>query len=252
MEGKDGCWARRTSSAPSASVRTQFSSSVLSSHQGNGQGPGLPLGNQTGVLPTDSHQVLDQIPCSWSAVCMRPTHETSPAREIRGWGVRGQNRAREEMGQDGMLDSCGDCHKWPQAWSLKTTPWDLPRGPVVKTPPSNAGGMGLIIGGTDAEAEIPTLWPRDAKNWLIGKDPDAGKDWGQEEKGTIEDEMVGWHHWLDEHELEQALGVGDGQGSLACMQSIGLQRMGHDWATELNWTEGNYDLNYLTVQPMNK
>ena len=64
--------------------------------------------------------------------------------------------------------------------------------------------------------ETPILWPTDAKNWLIWKDPDAGKDWRQEEKGTTEDEMVGWHHQLDGHEFEQALGVGDEQGSLAC------------------------------------
>ena len=66
----------------------------------------------------------------------------------------------------------------------------------------------VFIGRIDAEAETPILWPPDAKNWLIWKDPDAGKDWGQEEKGTTENEMVGWHHWLDGHEFEQALGVG--------------------------------------------
>ena len=71
---------------------------------------------------------------------------------------------------------------------------------------------------------------------FLEKDPDAGKDWRQEEKGTTEDEMVGWHHQLDGHEFEQALVVGDGQGSLMCC-SMGLQRVGHDWATELNWTE---------------
>ena len=60
----------------------------------------------------------------------------------------------------------------------------------------------LFIGRTDAEAETPILWPLNEKNWLTGKDPDAGKDWGQEEKGTTEDEMVGWHHWLDGHEFE--------------------------------------------------
>ena len=95
----------------------------------------------------------------------------------------------------------------------------------------------IFIGRTDAEAETPILWPPDAKNWLIGKDPDAGKDWGQEEKGTTEDEMVGSHHWLDGHEFEQALGVGDGQGSPGVLQSMGLQRVRHNWATELNWTE---------------
>ena len=68
----------------------------------------------------------------------------------------------------------------------------------------------MFIGRTDAEAETPILWPPDVKNWLIGKDPNSGKDWRQEEKGMAEDEMVRWHHWLDGYEFEQALGVGDG------------------------------------------
>ena len=74
----------------------------------------------------------------------------------------------------------------------------------------------IFIGRTDAEAETPVLWPPDVKSWLTGKDPDAGKDWRQEEKGMTEDEMVGWHHWLDGLEFEQALGVGDGQRGLVC------------------------------------
>ena len=74
----------------------------------------------------------------------------------------------------------------------------------------------IFIGRTDAENEVPTLWPPDAKNWLIGKDPDAGKDWRQEVKGTAEDEIIGFHHLLDRNEFEQALRVGDGQGSLPC------------------------------------
>ena len=74
----------------------------------------------------------------------------------------------------------------------------------------------IFIGKSHAEAETPILWPPDAKNWLTGKDPDAGKDWRWEEKGTTEDETVGWHHRLDGHRFEQASGVGDGQGSLAC------------------------------------
>ena len=91
----------------------------------------------------------------------------------------------------------------------------------------------IFIGRTDAEAETPVLWPPDVKNWLIWKDPDAGKDW-RREKGTREDEMVGWHHWLNVHKSEQSLGVGDGQGGLVCcMQSMGSQRVEHDWATEL-------------------
>ena len=74
----------------------------------------------------------------------------------------------------------------------------------------------IFIGRTDAEAETPIVWPPYAKNWLIWKDPDAGKDWRREVKRTIEDEMGGWHHWLDGHEFESILGVGDGQGGLAC------------------------------------
>ena len=74
----------------------------------------------------------------------------------------------------------------------------------------------VFIGRTDAEAEAPILWPPDAKIWPIRKDPDAGKDWRQEEKGTTEDEMVGWHHWLNGHEFEQTPEDGEGQGSLAC------------------------------------
>ena len=74
----------------------------------------------------------------------------------------------------------------------------------------------IFIGRTDTEAETPILWSPDVKNWLIGKDPEAGKDWQQEEKGTTEDELVGWHHWLNGQEFEQAPGVVDGQGSLVC------------------------------------
>ena len=74
----------------------------------------------------------------------------------------------------------------------------------------------MFIGRTDAEAEALILWPPDANRQLTGKDPDAGKDWRQEEKGVAEDEMVGWHHWLNAHDFEQTLGDGEGQGSLAC------------------------------------
>ena len=79
----------------------------------------------------------------------------------------------------------------------------------------------IFIGRTDAEAEVPTLWPPDVKGQLIGKDPDAGKDWGQEEKGVTEDKMVGWHHWLNGCEFEQTLGDSEGQGSLVCCSSWG-------------------------------
>ena len=90
----------------------------------------------------------------------------------------------------------------------------------------------IFIGRTDAEAKTPILWSPHAKSWLSGKDPDAGKDWGQ--KGTTEDEMARWHHQLDGHDFEQAPGVGDGQGSLACWSPWGC-RVGHFWATKLNW-----------------
>ena len=93
----------------------------------------------------------------------------------------------------------------------------------------------VFIGRTDAEAETPILWPPHAKSWLIGKDPDVGRDWGQEEKGTTEDEMVGWHHRLDGHEFGWTLGVGDGQGGLACCDSWG--RKESDTTERLNWTE---------------
>ena len=79
----------------------------------------------------------------------------------------------------------------------------------------------IFIGRTDAEAEAPILWPPDAKNGLTGKDPDAGKDWRQEEKGTTEGEMVGWHHRLDGHEFEWTLGDGEGQGSPVCCSPLG-------------------------------
>ena len=93
----------------------------------------------------------------------------------------------------------------------------------------------IFIGRTDVEGETPLLWPHDAKNWLIGKDPDAGKDWRQEEKRMTEDEMVGWHHWLHGHEFEQALRVGDEQGSQACCSPLGGKES--DTTERLNWTE---------------
>ena len=94
----------------------------------------------------------------------------------------------------------------------------------------------IFIGKTDAEAETPILWPPDVKSWLIWKDPDAGKDWRQEEKGTTEDEMVGWHHWLNGHEFGWIPGVGDEQGGCSpwvCKES--------DKTEQLNWTEQNLE-----------
>ena len=93
----------------------------------------------------------------------------------------------------------------------------------------------VFIGWTDVKAETPILCPPDAKSWLILKDPDAGKDWGQEKKGTTEDEMVGWYHWLNGHGFGWTPGAGDGQGGLACCSSWGHKES--DMTERLNWTE---------------
>ena len=93
----------------------------------------------------------------------------------------------------------------------------------------------IFIGRTDAEAESPIIWPPDVKNWLTGKDPYGWKDWRQEEKGVTEDEMVGWHHGLNLHEFEEALGVGEGQGSLVCCSPWGHKEL--DMTERVNWTQ---------------
>ena len=95
-----------------------------------------------------------------------------------------------------------------------------------------------FFGRNDVKAETPVLWPPHAKSWLIGKDSDAGRDWGQEEKGMAEDEMAGWHHQLDGCEFEWTPGVGDGQGGLACCDSWG--RKESDTTERLNWTEMDF------------
>jgi len=114
------------------------------------------------------------------------------------------------------LESPLDCKEIQPVHSEGDQPWDF-------------------FGRNDAEAETPVLWPPHAKGWLIGKDSDAGRDWGQEEEGMTEDEMAGWHYWLDGREFEWTPGDGDGQGGLACCYSWGGKRVRHDWATELNW-----------------
>ena len=96
------------------------------------------------------------------------------------------------------------------------------------------GDQSWVIGRTDAKVETLILWPADEKSWFIWKDPDVGKDWGQEEKGTTEDEMVGWHHRLDGHGFGWTPGIGDGQGGLACCGSWGCKES--DTTDRLNWT----------------
>ena len=95
----------------------------------------------------------------------------------------------------------------------------------------------VFIGRTDAEAETPRLWPRHVKSWLTGKDPDAGRDWGQEENGKTEDEMVGWHYRLDGYEFWVNSGSWWWTGRPGVLRFMGSQRVRHGWATELNWTE---------------
>jgi len=121
------------------------------------------------------------------------------------------------------LESPLDCKEIHPVHSEVDQPWDF-------------------FGRNDAEAETPVLWPPHAKSWLIGKDSVVGRDWGQEEKGTTEDEMAGWHHWLDGRESEWTPGVGDGQGGLACCDSWGRKE-----STELNWTKLSGLQFYFTV-----
>ena len=123
-----------------------------------------------------------------------------------------------------------DCEEgWaPKNWSF----WTVVLEKTLESPldckeiqpvPSEGYQSWVFFGRNDAKAETPVLWPPHAKSWLIGKDSDAGRDWGQEEKGTTENEIAGWHHWLDGHESEWTPGVGDGQGGLACCNSWGCK-----------------------------
>ena len=129
-----------------------------------------------------------------------------------------------------MLLNCGVQNSWEE--KTLESPLDHKE---IKPVNSKGNQSWIFIGRTDAEAETNILatWWEELKKTLIGKDPDAGKDWRQEEKGTTEDEMVGWHHWLDGHEFEQALGVGDGQGSVVCCSPWGCKEL--DTIEWLNW-----------------
>ena len=119
------------------------------------------------------------------------------------------------------LESHLDCREIQPVHSEGDEPWDF-------------------LGRNDSKAETPVLWPTHVKSWLIGKDSDAGRDWRQEEKGTTEDEMAGWHHWLDGCEFVWTPGVGDGQRGLVCCNSWGCKEL--DTTEWLNWTELNWNL----------
>ena len=108
----------------------------------------------------------------------------------------------------------------------------------------------IFIGRTDAKAETPILWPPDAKNWLIGKDPNAEKDWRQEENWMTEDEMVGWHHQLNGHEFEQAPESWWWTGKPGMLQPVGSQKVGHNWAAELNWTTFQCKVLEINIAPL--
>ena len=130
---------------------------------------------------------------------------------------------------------------YKESWAMKTWCfWTVVLEKTLESPldckeiqPVNPEGnqSWIFIGRTDAEVEAPILWPPHARNWLTGKDPDAGKDWRQEKRAT-EDKMVGWHHQLNRNDFKQTLGDREGQGSLVCCSPKGWQRFRHDWVTE--------------------
>ena len=132
--------------------------------------------------------------------------------------------SRKLSAEELMLLNCG-------VWNTLESPLDCKEIQPVH-PKGNQSW--IFIGRTDFEAETPILWPPDAKNWLIGKDPDAGKDWRWEEKGMTEDEMVGWHHRLNGREYESTPGVGDQQGGLACCHPWSCKEL--DTTEQLSWT----------------
>ena len=167
--------------------------------------------------------------------------------------------ANKGLSSQGYGFSCGHvwmwelgCEGWvPKNWCFWTvglektleSPLDCKE---IKPVHSQGNQSWIFIRRPDAEAETPIFWPPHVKSWLIGKDPDAGRDWGQEEKGTTEDEMAGWQYRLDGHEFEWTPGVGDGQGGLVCCDSWG--RKESDMIEWLNWTELKFILNFCSAQ----
>ena len=143
---------------------------------------------------------------------------------------------------------------WTVVWEDSWESLGLQRDPPVH---HKGDQSWVFIGGTEVEAETPILWPPDAENWFIWIDPDAGKDWRQEEKGKTEDEMIGWHHWHNGHGFGWTPGVGDGQGGLAYFSSWGCKDS--DMTKRLNWTNGykvyeewTYDGNLMSTWPRHR
>ena len=163
--------------------------------------------------------------------------------------LKSRDFANKGLSSQGYGFSCGHVWMWeldceegwaPKNWCFWTvvlektleSPLECKKIQPVHSEGDQPWGF---FGRNDAQAETPVLWPPHAKSWLIGKDSDAGRDWGQEEKGTTEDEMAGWHHWLNGCESEWTPGVGDGQGGLACCDSWDCKES--DRTEQLNWTE---------------
>ena len=166
-------------------------------------------------------------------------------------GAGGRKEGRDWLRYPDLLRRTGSCNygDLQESWALKN--WcfwtavlektlEKPLDSKIKPVHPKGNQSWVFIGRTDAEAETPILRPPDAKNRLIGKDPDAGKDWRWEKKGMTEDEMVGWHHRLNGHEFQQAPWVGDGQGGLACCSPWGWKEP--DTTEWLNWTELNWQV----------
>ena len=149
-----------------------------------------------------------------------------------------------------------------ESWALKNwCVWTVMLKKTLESPldcnikPVNRKGKKswIFTGRTDAEAEAPILWPPDAKNWLLRKDPDAEKDWRKTEKRSTEDEMVGWHHQLNGCEFEEALGVGDGQRGLACYSPWGRKELDTtEWLNLTDTYKWNWILNYKSEKKENR
>ena len=158
--------------------------------------------------------------------------------------------ANKGLSSQGYSFSCGHVWMWEldceESWALKNWCfWTVVLEKTLESPLDykeiqsvhfKGDQPWVFFGRTDAKAETPVLWSPHVKSWLTAKDSDAGRDWGREKEGTMEDEMAGWHHRLDGRGFEWTLRDGDGQGGLVCCNSWG-HRVGHNWVTELNWTE---------------
>ena len=180
----------------------------------------------------------------WGSVVKNPP-AVQEQQEMRVWFLGREDPLEESMAtyssilawrspwteEPGGLQSIGSTKSWIWQKTLES-PLDCKE---IQPVHSKGDQLWVFFGRNDAKAETPVLWPPHAKSWLIGKDSDAGRNWGQEEKGITEDEMAGWHHQLDGHELEWTPGVGDGQGGLACYDSWGRKEL--DTTERLNETE---------------